>query len=459
LEPGVRRFANATEDHPLEYLAFEGTIPKGQYGGGTVMVWDIGTYEIIEGNYWKGTLHVSLSGKKLSGEYLLTRDSQEGSNAWFIERVDTNGPIRRVEDDQSCLTGRTMSRIAEDNDAQWDSHRGPQESGCAESDLKQLAEARPGFIEPMQCKLEERLPEGDEWEYEAKLDGYRALIVKKAGRVSLMSRRNNPLSGEFPEIVAGFQSLPNDTVIDGEIVALDREGSPSFNQLQNRRLHRSNIRYYAFDILVLRGKQLMSLPLSRRRELLNATLAGASPPVYLSAALKAAPADLLAAARQHNLEGIIAKRLNSQYEPGKRTGAWVKVKINLDQELVIGGYLPAAKRHFDALLVGYYSHSKLIFAGKIRNGFKAPGCKESVFAKFAGLDTAKCPFDNLPEPPDARRGMALTREAMKLCCWLKPKLVAQVGIREWTADGHLRHSTFLGMRDDKDARDVIREAV
>ena len=150
---------------------------------------------------------------------------------------------------------------------------------------------------------------------------------------------------------------------------------------------------------------------------------------------------LVVAAKNAGLEGIVAKRRDSRYEPGKRSGAWVKFKLNQDQELVIGGYIPGT-RGFDALLVGYYQSGKLIFCGKIRNGFKEAGSKERVLTKFKGLGTTKCPFDNLPEPPNARRGLALTAEAMKQCCWLKPKLVAQIGIREWTSDGHLRHATF-----------------
>jgi bifunctional non-homologous end joining protein LigD len=450
LQPGVRRLASATEDHPMEYLDFEGTIPQGQYGGGTVMVWDIGTFEIVEGNYWKGRLHIGLSGCKLNGEFLLIRDKQKGANAWTLERFGTDVRPITVDDDSSCVTGRSMAQIARDNDKQWQSNR-------ATSNLDQLPSGKAQFFEPMQCRLESKLPESSGWQYEAKLDGYRALAIKSGGDVSLLSRRNNALSGEFPEIVEALRGLPDDTVIDGEIVALDKSGRPSFNQLQNRRLGRDTLRYYAFDVLVLRGRQLLDEPLSRRREELESVLTGVKPPVYKSAALHGVPEDLLSAARQHNLEGIIAKRLDSRYEPGKRSGEWIKVKINQDQELVIGGYLPAAKRHFDALLVGYYEGSKLIFAGKIRNGFKEAGSKERVFARFKGQGTDRCPFDNLPEPANARRGMALTAEAMKLCCWLKPKLVAQIGIREWTPDRHLRHASFLGLRDDKNPRDVVLE--
>jgi bifunctional non-homologous end joining protein LigD len=463
----VRRLASATEDHPLEYLDFEGTIPQGQYGGGTVMVWDIGTYEVIEGNYWKGRLHIGLAGKRLKGEWLLTKDPHKGGNAWLLEKAAEDiKPISAKKDDASALTGRSMAQIASANDAQWQmSNRSASQPSAASANrvtgdgikLDALPTAPAGFVEPMECRLETKLPEGDDWEYEAKLDGYRAVVVKSGGRVAVLSRRNNKLTDQFPEIARGFEALDDETVVDGEIVALDEQGRPSFNRLQNRRLDRDTLLFYAFDLLVFRGKQVINEPLRRRRELLSLALSNAREPVRLSAPLHASADALIGAAREHNLEGIIAKRLDSRYEPGKRSGAWVKVKVSLDQELVIGGYIPAAKRHFDSLLVGYYDGPKLIFCGKVRNGFTEAGSKERVFERFKGLGSKQCPFDNLPEPANARRGMALTAEAMKLCCWLKPKLVPQVGIREWTADGHLRHSTFLGLREDKDPRSVQRE--
>jgi bifunctional non-homologous end joining protein LigD len=388
--------AAAMAEAPLDDSDFEGT-------------WDAGTYEIVEGTYRQGSLHMGLAGEKVRGEFRLRRDASKGAGAWMVERAG----------------GRA---------------------------------ARAQFVEPMQCKLESELPEGSVWEYEAKLDGYRALAIKSAGQVSVVSRRNNPMTGDFPEIAAAFAALEDGTVVDGEIVALDAAGKPSFNRLQNRRLHRDTVRFYAFDLPVYGGVDLTGEPLRRRREMLEEALSTIGPPVYLSAPLAGTPAELLEAARAHHLEGIIGKRWDSRYEAGKRSGAWVKVKINLDQELVIGGYIPAETRHFDALLAGYYQGTKLIFAGKIRNGFKEKGSKERVFARFHHLGTERCPFDNLPEPANARRGMALTAEAMELCCWLKPRLVAQVGIREWTAEGHLRHSTFLGLREDKDPREVVREA-
>jgi bifunctional non-homologous end joining protein LigD len=466
-EPGVRRLASATEDHPLEYLDFEGVIPKGQYGGGTVMVWDIGTYEVVEGNYWKGNLEISLKGKKLRGQWNLRRDRMKGQTAWVLEKTGSpKKPISTKKDDKSALSGRTMAQIAQAQDATWQSNRGAvgavpepkvEVPGAIieKSELDKLPRGEAAFIEPMQAKLIDRLPEGDEWDYEAKVDGYRVLIVKDKA-VAILSRRNRVLTEQFPAVSSGCTHLQDGTVIDGEIVALDENGRPSFNVLQNRRFHKEAVQFYAFDLLTYDGHSLLSVPLEKRREWLKTALNKATNPVKFSATLDADVDSLVAAAKQSGLEGILAKRRDSRYEPGRRSGSWVKFKLNQDQELVIGGYLPG-NRGFDSLLVGYYRKGQLIFCAKVRNGFKEAAGKERVFTRFKGLGTTKCPFDNLPEPANARRGLALTAEAMRLCCWLKPKLVAQIGIREWTPDGHLRHATFLGLRDDKDAREVVRE--
>src|SRR5581483_911905 len=278
--------------------------------------------------------------------------------------------------DKSALTGRTMKQIADSRDAIWQSNRPPVDVGI---DLDALPRAQAGFIEPMQARLVETLPAHDDgWEYEAKFDGYRAMVVK-SDRVSLLSRRNNPMTADFPEVVEAFRPLDPDTVIDGELIANGKSGLPEFNLLQNHARNRKGVQFYAFDLPVYRGRSLMGVPLEKRRQLLKAVLRGIADPVKFSDTFEENPEKLLRAAQQFGLEGVVAKRTDSLYEPGKRSGAWIKFKLKLDQELVIGGYLPAPKRHFDALLVGYYRGGQLIFAGKIRNGFKAPGSKEAVF--------------------------------------------------------------------------------
>jgi bifunctional non-homologous end joining protein LigD len=225
--------------------------------------------------------------------------------------------------------------------------------------------------------------------------------------------------------------------------------------LQNYQTTTQPILYYVFDVLVYRGRSLLKLPLRERRQVLNAALKDVQDPVRLLGALQASPRDLVAAAKQEGIEGFVAKRLSSVYEPGNRNGAWVKFKVNKSQELVIGGYMPG-KNGFESLLAGYYEGDRLLFIGKIKNGF-VPLIRREVAERFGGLGTEICPFANLPEPKNARRGEALTPDVMKKCCWLKPELVAQVEFTDWTEANHLRHSRFVALRDDKNPREVVHE--
>ncbi|HET8550625.1 MAG TPA: hypothetical protein VFL57_21590 [Bryobacteraceae bacterium] len=213
--------------------------------------------------------------------------------------------------------------------------------------------------------------------------------------------------------------------------------------------------YYAFDLLAWRGRNTSKLPLARRRELLKTALANVADPVRYSESLAAAPDDLIRAAREQGLEGIVAKRATSVYEPGQRSGAWIKVKVNQRHELVIGGYKPGVDG-FDYVLAGYYEEDRLLFIAKIRNGF-TPALKREVAARFSKLETQRCPYANLPEAKGARRGEAITAEVMKKLRWLKPELVAEVEFTDWTAANHLRHSRFAGLRDDKEPREVVKE--
>jgi ATP-dependent DNA ligase len=235
------------------------------------------------------------------------------------------------------------------------------------------------------------------------------------------------------------------------VVAIDENGKISFNALQHSR-SRTHVQFYAFDLLGYRGRNILRLPLETRREFLTEALAKVEYPVLRSKNFDAKPTDLIRAAKELELEGIIAKRKDSVYEPGRRSGAWLKYKINRSQEFVIGGY--TAGKPFDALIVGHYEGSELKFVAKVRNGF-VPRVRREVFQRFAGLTTTKCPFVNLPEK---RQTMwALTADEMKKCRWVKPELVAQIEFNEWTPDEHLRHCSFVGLRDDKEAHEIRRE--
>lgn len=323
-------------------------------------------------------------------------------------------------------------------------------------DLQGLPKARLDFIKPMLAKPIDSLPSGRDWLYELKLDGYRALVMKKRGQTTLFSRRGNILNGRFPTIAAAFSFLPNDTIVDGELVVLDDQGKPSFSALQNSRFTPDALYFYAFDVLAYQGKDLRKLSLTERRSLLEGNaLKGMRDPVRLSAVFNTSPKQLIAAAKQTGLEGVIAKRGSSRYESGERSGSWVKYKTNKGQELVIGGYKPGPNG-FDYLLVGYYEGKDLIFIAKVRNGF-TPALRRAVAQHFRALRTSECPFANLPEPASARRGEAITREVMPKIQWLRPKLVAQIEFTEWTKGNHLRHSRFIALRDDKDPSTVIKE--
>jgi DNA ligase D-like protein (predicted ligase) len=323
-------------------------------------------------------------------------------------------------------------------------------------DLRQLPKAPLDFIEPMLARLVTELPSGANWLYEMKLDGYRALVLKKRDHTTLFSRRGNVMNGPFPRIASAFSFLPNDTIMDGELVVLDDEGKPSFSALQHSRFTQNALYFYAFDLLAYQGRDLRKLPLAERRTLLeDSALKDRRDPVRLSVVFNASPKQLIAAAREAGLEGVVAKRADSRYESGERSGAWVKFKTNKGQELVIGGYKPAPNG-FDYLLVGYYEGKDLIFIAKIRNGF-TPALRREVARKFPPLRTSQCPFANLPEPAGARRGEAITTDVMPKIQWLRPKLVAQIEFTEWTKGNHLRHSRFIALRDDKDARAVSKE--
>jgi DNA ligase D-like protein (predicted ligase) len=269
----------------------------------------------------------------------------------------------------------------------------------------------------------------------------------------LLSRRNNALNSRFPAVAAALNALESGTIVDGEVVALDEHGKPSFNRLQHGG---ATVHYFAFDLLAWKNKILTGLPLKQRRILLKQALANVGEPVRVSETLAADPEDLVRAAREQGLEGLIAKRSDSVYEAGQRSGAWVKLKVNKGQELVIGGYLSTAGC-FGSLLVGYYEGKKLIFIAKIKNGF-TPKLKQDLCQAFRKYETTTCPFANLPESKNARRGEALTADVMKRCVWLKPKLVAQIEFTDWTDANHLRHSRFVALRDDKAAAEVRKES-
>ena len=271
----------------------------------------------------------------------------------------------------------------------------------------------------------------------------------------LYSRKRADLSQRFKLVAAELATLPDETVIDGEVVALDEQGKPNFNLLQNFRSAESHIMFYAFDLLVRGGELVMKQALSKRREILQSTVKPHDH-IGISQVSNQKAKEMITFVKNHGLEGIIAKRIDSVYEPGRRSGLWVKHRINASQEFVIGGYVPS-HLGVDSIIIGVYRDKQLHYAARVRAGF-VPLTRRQVFERIKLLETVKCPFVNLPEKDAGRWGQGLTAEKMKECVWVKPRIVAEVEFLEWTGADHLRHTKFVGMRDDTDSRKIVRKA-
>jgi DNA ligase D-like protein (predicted ligase) len=311
------------------------------------------------------------------------------------------------------------------------------------------------FLEPMECLAVTKLPSGSKWVYEIKLDGYRAIAVNAKGKLSLYSRRHKSFNRQYPHIVEALSDLPKDTSIDGELVALDYAGRPNFNFLQHSRSEASRICYFVFDLLIYENRDLTQLPLIERREILKSVLKFQSSRVRVAEYFETSAEIILQSAREQGLEGVIAKRKDSRYEAGKRSGVWAKFRINSGQELVVGGYVQGA-HGVESIIVGYYRASELIYVARVRNGF-VPATRRQVYGKLRPLVESTCPFVNLPETHKGRWGTGLTAEDMKKCVWVRPEIVARIEYLEWTESDHLRHSKYIGLQDDKDARTVVKE--
>ncbi len=324
------------------------------------------------------------------------------------------------------------------------------------------AAAAPSCVEPMKAQLADALPEGEEWLYELKLDGIRAIAVRDQDDVRLYSRRPREITTDFPGVVAALSRLKERRfVLDGELIALDVHGRSSFQALQNlkRDGRQSEASYVLFDLLHLGGRDCTPLPLVERRKLLGRLLSKASAPLRFSPSLEAPAAEVWKQVLALGLEGVIAKRRDSPYEPGRRSGAWAKIKAHQEQEFVIGGFTPpeGSRKYFGAILVGYYDNGRLLFASRVGTGFSAARLKE-LHALFRLCVVQTCPFENLPGRTQRQAG-GITAAEMRRCTWLRPELVCQVKFIEWTRDGNLRHPVFLGLREDKPARSVVRERV
>jgi len=495
-DPSAKRLAMMVEDHPYDYKNFEGIIPKGEYGGGTVIVWDKGTYEPIEKIKGKaaqdkylraqlkaGSLKVVLHGEKLKGEFALVRTNGMGENSWLlIKHKDKYASTADItKKDKSVLSGKTIDKMEKSSDKVWKDGEEKELNHLQEGKEAELEKARgvavadvpadiksllkkapkgkiPIGIKPMLATLVDAPFDKDDWLYEVKWDGYRALgFSLKNGDVQLLSRNNKQFNERFYPIYELMQGWKMDMVVDGEIVVLDKKGLSSFGDLQNWRSEADgDLAYYVFDLLWYEGKDLRELPLKQRQAILAKVLPGDDDRIRLSQVFEAKGTAFFAAAQKMGMEGIIAKKADSVYVTSNRSSDWLKIKVQKRQEVVIAGYTKNAdtSKAFSSLLLGVYEHGKLQYVGKVGTGFNQKEQKE-MMTRFKSLVTKKSPFE---EVPDVNKPSRFRPDPPKAkATWLEPELVAEVSFTEITADGVFRHPSFKGIREDKPAKDVVRE--
>jgi bifunctional non-homologous end joining protein LigD len=440
-DPGVRRLAVQTEDHPLEYGTFEGRIPEGAYGAGDSLIWDRGTYETVppgeaSRQRQKGHVHVELRGEKLRGRWHLVRTGRPGDGRaqWllFKARDETADPAYDVvaERPESVRSGRAAAR-------------GPESRAVLEAPRPAPERLLERVFPPMLASPGGQPPRDEaDWVFELKYDGFRALAGLSAGRVALWSRNRRDLAGRFPSVAAALARLRvGDAVLDGEVVALDARGAPRFQRLQRESAPDAVL--VAFDLLWLDGEDLRARALGERRDLLESLLANAPPALRLAERLPGPVQAAFARAASRGFEGVIAKRQGSRYE-GLRSRAWLKLKAVRSQEVAVIGFTRSQSQRDEigALLVAVADGEGFRYAGKVGTGFTAR--QRAALERELGRDA-------LPAPP------ASEVPTMKDATWVAPRRVAQVQFTEWTSDGRLRHPSFLGLRDDKAPHECVRE--
>lgn len=477
LDPSVKRLAMEVEDHPVEYNTFEGTIPEGEYGGGTVMLWDRGYYTAdkaedgdheaaMRKGFEKGKLDFTFHGKRLRGSFALVRTRNGARPQWLLikhrdEFAQRGGDVV-AENMTSVATGRTMDEIAEGRSRVWHSNRAAAKRSKRSTRKRTTAQTvKTSDILPMLATAAKEVPADREWNYEPKYDGIRVLAFIAPGAARLITRNGRDKTAQFPEIVEELAKLPGRSrkslVLDGEIVAL-RDGEPArFQDLQGR-MHVENARtiarlareqpaaFVAFDILLDGDEPVMHEPWHARRKRLEKRLARKTTDhVWLTASAQDGD-EMMQKAVQGGWEGVIAKDRNAPYQPGKRTRAWLKLKLEKQQEFVVGGYTEPrnSREHIGSLLVGYYDRNgNLIYAGHVGGGFTQRGLKE-MYERLAPLERKTSPFTT-------------TLRTNEKAHWVKPEVVVEVRYNEMTNEGKLRQPVYLGIRDDKDAREVTLE--
>jgi bifunctional non-homologous end joining protein LigD len=491
-DPDIKRLAMMVEDHPYDYRNFEGIIPQGQYGGGTVIVWDEGTYQpaepvgetkneyekqLLHGLY-SGKLKFILNGKKLKGEFALVKAYGRGENGWLLMKLDDKYASQTdiTKKDKSVVSGKTLEQVAETSENIYGKKKAKptqekikkkiHEKEESSNDLKLEADKllkkakrakMPTDVKPMLATLVDAPFDDPDWAYEVKWDGYRALAYVSSGAVELSSRNNKSFTQKYYPIAASMAAWDIDVVLDGEILVVNDNGKADFGALQNWRSEADgDLVYYAFDLLWYEGKDVTTLPLFERQAILKEILPTNDDHVRLSKTFTANGLDFFEAAQKMGLEGIMAKRLSSVYTPDSRSKDWLKIKVNQRQEVVIGGFTnnEGSSKAFSSLLLGVYEKGKLQYVGKVGTGFSGK-MQEQMMAQFKPLISTKNPFTTEPDVNKPSRFRPNPPKAT--ATWLKPELVCEVSFAEVTSDGVFRHPSFEGMRTDKKAAEVVRE--
>lgn len=487
-DPDVKRLAMMVEDHPYDYRTFEGIIPQGEYGGGTVIVWDEGTYEPIDFDaktkkqqekhllhgLYSGKIKFAMKGKKLKGEFALVKAHGRGENGWLLMKLDdkyaTTSDITKK--DKSVVSGKTLDEVARTSENIYGQKQSAEDkskktSVKAIADKKEPQQANtllkkgvrskiPSKIKPMLATLVNEPFDNPDWTYEVKWDGYRALAYINKGKVELLSRNNKPFTEKYYPLTAAFSKWQANAVLDGEILVIEKDGKANFGALQNWRSEAGgDLVYYAFDLLWYEGKDIMALPLSQRQAILKEILP-ADDEIRLSEVFTVNGIDFFEAAKKMGLEGIMAKKSDSAYLPDSRSKAWLKIKANRRQEVVIGGFTnnEGSAKQFSSLLLGVYKNGAFQYVGKVGTGFNEKTQKE-LMEKFKPLIVKKSPFS---AEPDVNKPSRFRPDPPKATAtWLKPSLVCEVSFTEVTSDGVFRHPSFEGLRADKSASDVVME--
>lgn len=453
LDPSIKRLAVMVEDHPLMYATFEGNIPKGNYGAGSMMLWDVGTFDALEGvpaaeQIARGDFKIRFHGQKIKGDFALVRlKNSAKQNEWLLIKKKDSAVQLNYDIDQfeySVSSGRTQHEIANDF---------PARANYLASLLPQSIDPMPSSITPMLASLSETPPDGPGWVYEIKWDGVRALAYVQNSGVRIVGRKGTPMDRQYPELAKIPEAVNASTaILDGEIATVDEKGRPSFERLQPRimasdagaitQLMKSRpVQFYAFDLLYLNGRDLRGQPLEERKRLLQSVIEPGGVVRY-SEHFPGPAAELLAVVRAQGLEGLVAKRLDGRYSE-TRSRDWVKIKVNQEQEFVICGHLPGERAHFGSLILGVFDGGVLTWAGNVGTGFDT----KMMAAIRAQLD---------PLETDTRPFAGKTPRELAAAVWVKPLLVCSCKFLEWTSEGRLRAPVFLGMRPDIDPAECLR---